>query len=378
MHISKMLYITIIIVMLATPGASKENVFYELSSNETASLSSFYQNDSNFPFYQLYVQSNKYNSEYPFYSYNLALKCHRAILKNSTDEMTSINGTNTVINYMFNKVKNDNDELQEELINLKTNDLSYSAMEWSSLAERELNESKYYFSNSQKYYNDSKFNDTLDALSKSDFANYKTRNLLKVAKNRNNSSLQVNNLQITTGEKRVASEWIQASMVQIEQLNNSNEVNNNLKLAQTSLNDSKKYYSNGNYYLAIMSAAEAKALVEFYLKDGVYTNNTLSKAEKQFMDTNKSLNAIIDDPNIDFPLVELNFEMEKIRLNEAKSKDAIDVIPLADSSIRYGLIAKEQAKGVLALKKVIDDSEKSTQNSGLKQMFFEFSRILNL
>lgn len=364
--------------MLATPGASKENVFYELSSNETASLSSFYQNDSNFPFYQLYVQSNKYNSEYPFYSYNLALKCHRAILKNSTDEMTSINGTNTVINYMFNKVKNDNDELQEELINLKTNDLSYSAMEWSSLAERELNESKYYFSNSQKYYNDSKFNDTLDALSKSDFANYKTRNLLKVAKNRNNSSLQVNNLQITTGEKRVASEWIQASMVQIEQLNNSNEVNNNLKLAQTSLNDSKKYYSNGNYYLAIMSAAEAKALVEFYLKDGVYTNNTLSKAEEQFMDTNKSLNAIIDDPNIDFPLVELNFEMEKIRLNEAKSKDAIDVIPLADSSIRYGLIAKEQAKGVLALKKVIDDSEKSTQNSGLKQMFFEFSRILNL
>lgn len=378
MHISKMLYITIIIVMLATPGASKENVFYELSSNETASLSSFYQNDSNFPFYQLYVQSNKYNSEYPFYSYNLALKCHRAILKNSTDEMTSINGTNTVINYMFNKVKNDNDELQEELINIKTNDLSYSAMEWSSLAERELNESKYYFSNSQKYYNDSKFNDTLDALSKSDFANYKTRNLLKVAKNRNNSSLQVNNLQITTGEKRVASEWIQASMVQIEQLNNSNEVNNNLKLAQTSLNDSKKYYSNGNYYLAIMSAAEAKALVEFYLKDGVYTNNTLSKAEEQFMDTNKSLNAIIDDPNIDFPLVELNFEMEKIRLNEAKSKDAIDVIPLADSSIRYGLIAKEQAKGVLALKKVIDDSEKSTQNSGLKQMFFEFSRILNL
>ena len=372
MHISRMLYVTIIITMLAAPAASEQNVFHELSSNEISSLSSFYQNNPNFSLYQLYVQSNECNLEYPFYSYNLALKCHRAILKNNTDKMTTINGTNTVINYMFNRTKNDNDELQEELTSLETNSLSYPGMEWASLAERDLNESKYYLSISQKYYNDSNFNDTLDALSKSDFAIYKTKSLLKVAKSRNNSSPQMNNLHITMAEKKVASEWIHAATVQVSQLNNSNEVNDTLKLAQSSLNDSNEYYSNKNYYLAIMSAAETKALVEFSLRDGTSTNNTLSKAEKQFIDTNESLNEIINDPNIDFPLVELNFEMAKIRLNEAKSKDAIDAIPLADASIRYLLIAEEQANGVLALKKTIDDSEKSTQSSDLKQMFFDF------
>ena len=69
--------------MLAAPAASEQNVFHELSSNEISNLSSFYQNNSDFPFYQLYIQSNEYNSEYPFYSYNLALKCHRAICSSS-------------------------------------------------------------------------------------------------------------------------------------------------------------------------------------------------------------------------------------------------------------------------------------------------------
>lgn len=363
--------------MFATPAASEQNIFHELSSNEISSLSSFYQNNSNFSFYQLYVQSKTCDSEYPFYSYNLALKCQRAILKNSTDKMAAINGTNTVVNYMFNRIKNDNNELQEELINLKTNDLSFSGMEWASLAERDFNESKYYLSVSQEFYNNSNFNNTLDALSKSNFAIYKTRNLLKAAKNRNNSSPQVNNLQITMGGKKVASEWIQAAIVQTSQLNNSNKGSDILELAQSSLNDSKEYYSDGNYYLAIMSAAETKALIEFGLEEETSADDTLSKAEKQFVDTNESLNAIINDSNIDFPLVELNFEIAKIRLNEAKSKDTIDAIPLEDASIRYALIAKEQANGVLALKKAIDDSEKSTQKSGLEQTFFSFSGFLN-
>jgi hypothetical protein len=363
--------------MLATPAASEQNIFNELSSNEISSLSSFYQNNSNFSLYQLYVQSKEYNPEYPFYSYNLALKCQRAILKNSTDKMVAINGTNTVISYMFDKIKNDNNELQEELINFKTNDLSFSGMEWASLAERDFNESKYYLSVSQEYYNNSDFNNTLDSLSKSNFAIYKTRNLLKVAKSKNNYSPKINNIQIIMEEKKVASEWIQTAIVQTSQLNNSNKRSDILELAQSSLNDSEEYYSDENYYLAIMSAAETKALIEFGLEEGTSANDTLSKAEKQLMATNESLNEIINDSNIDFPLVELNFETAKMRLNEAKNKDAIDAIPLEDASIRYSLIAKEQAKGVLALKKAIDDSEKSTEKSRLELTFFNFSGFFN-
>jgi hypothetical protein len=65
-------------------------------------------------------------------------------------------------------------------------------MEWISLADDELKKSETYFEASQNSYTEGNYNATLVYLTKADYLLYKTDNLLKIAKNRNNPSLREN------------------------------------------------------------------------------------------------------------------------------------------------------------------------------------------
>lgn len=364
MNINKLLYLLVITIMLIAPAASEENIFYDLSSKEISELSFYYQNNSTIPLHEFYAQSYEYNTEYPFYSYNLALKCRRLVMKMNMNDMISAHGTKIVIDDTFNKIENENNEIYEELLGLNENNLSFSGMEWFSLAERELEESRHYFSISQEYYDDENFNDTLETLTKSNFAIYKAENLLNVAKLKNNESSKINHIQITEGGEKTASKWIQITDEQISILSESGNRKDILISSENILETAKQHYSEERYYLAIMNAAEAKALADFGIdyKNVEDHEDAIRSAEKQMENINESLSILFSNPEIDAPIIVLHFETAKIRLEESKIKDSTSSIPLADTSIRNALIAKEQANAVLELKNTIEKIDISSQS----------------
>jgi hypothetical protein len=350
--------------MLIVPAASEENIFYDLSSKEISELSFYYQNNSTFPLNEFYAQSYEYNTEYPFYSYNLALKCRRIVMKMDMNDMASAHGTKIVIDDTFDEIESKNNEIVEQLAGLNENNLSFSGMEWLSLAENEFEESRHYFSISQENYDNENFNDTLETLTKSNFAVYKAENLLNVAKLKNNESSKINHIQRTEGGEKTASKWIQVADEQIKILSESGNRKDILASSENILETAKQHYSAERYYLATMNAAEAKALADFGInyKSVVDHEEAIRSAEKQMENTNASLSSLFGNPEIDAPIIVLHFESAKIRLEESRIKDSTSSIPLADMSIRNALIAKEQANAIVELKNTIEAIDTSSQS----------------
>lgn len=360
----KLLYLLVITIMFISPAASDENIFYDLSSKEISELSYYYQNNSTIPLHEFYVQSYEFNKKYPFYSYNLALKCRRLVMKMNMNDMISAHGTKIVIDDTFNEIENENNEIYKELSGLNEINLSFSGMEWFSLAEKELEESKHYFSISQEYYDNENFNDTLETLTKSNFATYKAKNLLNIAKIKDNEFSKINQIQITEGGEKTSSKLIQVADKQISILNETEKRKDILTSSENILETAKQHYSEKRYYLAIMSAAEAKALADFGIDctNVVDHKDAIRRAENQMENVNESLSILFSNSEIDAPIIVLHFETAKIRLEESKMKDSTSSIPLADISIRNALIAKEQANAVLELKNAIETTDISSQS----------------
>lgn len=351
--------------MLIVPAASEENVFYNLSSKEISELSFYYQNNSTLPLNEFYTQSYEYNTEYPFYTYSLALKCRRIVMKMDMNDMASIHGTKIVIDDTFDEIENKHNEIVEQLAGLNENNLSFSGMEWLSLAENEFEESRHYLSISQENYDNKNFNGTLETLTKSNFAIYKAENLLNIAKLKNNESSKINHIQRTEDGDKTASKWIQVADEQIKIFSDSGNRKDILTSSEKILETAKQHYSAERYYLATMNAAEAKALADFGInyKNVVDHEDAIRSAERQMENTNESLSILFSNPEIDAPILVLHFEMAKIRLEEAKIKDSTSSIPLADTSIRNSLIAKEQANAVVDLKNTIETIDISSQSA---------------
>lgn len=370
MNINKLLYLLVIANMLIVPAASEENVFYDLSSKEISELSFYYQNNSTFPLNEFYAQSYEYNTEYPFYSYNLALKCRRIVMRMDMNDMASAHGTKIVIDDTFDEIERKNNEIVEQLAGLNENNLSFSGMEWLSLAENEFEESRHYFSISQENYDNKNFNDTLKTLTKSNFAIYKAESLLNVAKLKNNESSKINYPQRTEGGEKAVSKWIQDADEQIAILSQSGKRKDIVASSEEALEIAKQQYSDENYYLSVMNAAEAKALADFGIdyEDFVDHENAILRAEKQMEKTNESLSVLFNNHEIDAPIAILHFETAKIRLEESNTKNSTSSIPLADISIRNSLIAKEQANAVLDLKDAIENTVESSQKSEYEQI----------
>ncbi|WP_129596310.1 hypothetical protein [Methanohalophilus profundi] len=364
MNIKKLLCLLVIVIISIIPAASEENIFYDLSSKEISELSFYYQNNSTFPLNEFYTQSSEYSSEYPFYSYNLALKCHRIIMKMDMYGMASDHGTKIVIDDTFDEIESKNNEIDEQLADLNENNLSFSGMEWLSLAENEIEESRHYFSISQEHYDNGNFNDTLETLIKSNFAIYKAENLLNVAKYKNNESSKINHIQRIEGGEEIASKWIQVADEQIKILSEAGNRKDILASSENILETAKQHYSAERYYLATMNAAEAKALADFGIdyKKVVGHKEAIRSAEKQMENTNASLSSLFGNPEIDAPIIVLHFESAKIRLKESRIKNSTSSIPLADISIRNALIAKEQANAIVELKNTIEAIDTSSQS----------------
>lgn len=336
--------------ILILPALAEQSIFNELSQNQLSELSVFYQNNSNATAFGTYNQSKELSIKYPFYSYDLALKCNEAFLQKNTTDLANAEGINATIENLTKIVISSLNQHQEEIFRLKQNSKSFASEEWLSLAERDLNDSNTFFDASQKSYSDGNYNATLIYLEKSNFALYKTGKLLRIAKNRNDSSVYgpKSNKEI----EKIVSNWTKDANDKILFLAGSEERKDILKLANDASNDSQRYYSNGNYYLSLMSAAEAYALAEFGLDHEKYTHSAeaLTKSEKQVEIANNSLTEIYKNYEVDMPLAELHLEMAKLRLADAKNTKEIYAIPLSDMAISEALIAEKQTNAVMDLK----------------------------
>lgn len=231
-------------------------------------------------------------------------------------------------------------------------------MEWISLIDNALKESENYFEASQNSYREENYNATLVYLTKSDFLLYKANNLLKVAKNRNNLSLRRNYSQMTKEGEKVAFSWINTADDKISLVENLKDIREDIiVIARDVLNESKQYYSEGNYYLSLMSAAEAKALAEFVLNYEKYEKyeKALVQAEKYVEGAKDSMKEIYEDTDIDAPIAELHLEMAKLHFEEAKNAKTMSAIPLADIAIQEAQTAEEQVKAVVDLKNAIEN-----------------------
>lgn len=347
-----------ILVMISTSTAfAEKNIFNELSQNELSELSAFYQNSSNAPGFDIYNQSKDLNLKYPFYSYELALKCSKAIQQENANDLANVKGVNATIDNLTKIVEDGLNEHREELFRLRQQSKSFASEEWLSLAQRDMNESKTFFDASRKSYSDGNYNTTLIYLTKSNFALYTTGKLLKIAKNRNGTSPKYKP-QSTKEREKIASNWMKDANNKISLLAVSEKRKDILKLANGAFNDSKRQYSNENYYLSLMSAAEAYALAEFGLDYEKYASSTevMIKSEGQVEAANNSLAEIYEKSDADIPLAELHLEMAKLRLEDAKNTKEINIIPLSDMAIGEALIAEKQIKAVMDLNNTIEDS----------------------
>jgi hypothetical protein len=238
-------------------------------------------------------------------------------------------------------------------------------MEWISLADDELKKTETYFEASQNSYTEGNYNATLVYLTKADYLLYKTDNLLRIAKNRNNLSLRENCSQMADEGERVAFNWMNSAsdkIVLAESLKDKRE--DILVIARDVLNKSQQYCSEGNYYFALMNAAEAKALAEFAIDYEKYENSeeALAQAEKCVEEAKNSMKGTYEDSDIDAPLAELYIELAELHLEEAKNVKTVSAIPFADISIQEALTAEEQLKVVLDLKNAIENPlEMSTE-----------------
>ena len=337
--------------------SAEQNVFFDLSAKELSELSTFYENESNI-LANIYNQAKECSAKYPFYSYTLSLKCRRAILQKNINDLADIKGVDVTISNLTKKIQERLERVQDEISKLQQNKTSFPCMEWISLIDNALKESENYFEASQNSYREENYNATLVYLTKSDFLLYKANNLLKVAKNRNNLSLRRNYSQMTKEGEKVAFSWINTADDKISLVENLKDIREDIiVIARDVLNESKQYYSEGNYYLSLMSAAEAKALAEFVLNYEKYEKyeKALVQAEKCVEGAKDSMKEIHEDTDIDAPIAELHLEMAELHFEEAKNAKTMSAIPLADIAIQEAQTAEEQVKAVVDLKNAIEN-----------------------
>jgi len=338
--------------------SAEQNVFFDLSAKELSELSTFYENESNILASNIYNQAKECSAKYPFYSYTLSLKCRRAILQKNINDLANIKGVDVTISNLTKKVQERLERVQDEISKLQQNKTSFPCMEWISLIDNALKESENYFEASQNSYREENYNVTLVYLTKSDFLLYKANNLLKVAKNRNNLSLRRNYSLMTKEGEKVAFSWINTADDKISLVENLKDIREDIiVIARDVLNESKQYYSEGNYYLSLMSAAEAKALTEFVLNYEKYEKyeKALVQAEKCVEGAKDSMKEIHEDTDIDAPIAELHLEMAELHFEEAKNAKTMSAIPLADIAIQEAQTAEEQIKAVVDLKNAIEN-----------------------
>jgi len=349
---------------IANGKFDSKTIYYSLLSLRLSKLSNIYEANASLPGYETYMEVlNGTYSNCFIYSWMLLIECERSIFTWNITTLTNTLGENETANITLNHIKEKLQTIEENLsVELKT----IACTEWLSLAKRNYDYGKLYFSWAKEAHRKGDFNTTFAFLTQTHIYLCKAEDELKVALERNK-------------EPALAHEKskIENAMEKIS-LNLINEVNNSLKnIANVErvdlVNHSKKvlttakwYYDNESYYFALMYAAEAKAALK-YAHFPVLANRSeaLKRAENFVKWAEKNLTKVYFDSNVDAPLAEYNFELAKLYLQDASSEEEdFAAILLADAASQTALIAAEQAKQALRIVVEVESLENVDEGEG--------------
>lgn len=346
----KAMLLLAIFTFCVIPASAMPGVYENLSNNEIDTLSHFYQNNTEFVY--VFNQSCEIQKDYPFFSYTLALKCHRQVIKKDILNQIQREGKEQTIKNLNESLRKEINDLGSEIYQLNNSERTFSANEWLSLSSDELSKSAQKLREAQEYLGRGNADNAVDSLVGSSFDLYKAKIYLNVAKEESYSQSKIDAEEFKTLEKGIAQKWISDAENKIQELKTAEVGEFNGGLPQDYLNISKKYYSEENYYLSTMHAASSIALVKIELSNETEITNQsviITKAKEELTVSKNSFENITATQGIDSPITELHLEMAGVYLEEADKNDSASVYPLAVDSIRNSIIAREQTRAVSEL-----------------------------
>lgn len=207
-----------------------------------------------------------------------------------------------------------------------------------------------------KQYKDDDSNVAIQLLINTQHSLNKANNLLVLANKRNSLNSTMIPQKITNVERNVSLSWIQLANDAIKSNNKKNNIEDN---SNTVIKKSQNYFDEGNYYLAIMNAVDAKVSNEQIPVTN--SSEAITLANKSINDAEIAMSAVYNNSYIDVPLAELKIELAKLHLQDAEKDGTIAASLLAYTSMQEAMIANEQINAVLELKDAIKNPSESTQ-----------------
>ena len=347
-------FLSLIITICSGSSIEEKTIYHELTELEYSELSNIYNNNGT-PGFETYSQALSSIDEYPMYSYTLFLKCRKLIIQNNTNNLVKNVGEENAVKMLMKVIEMNMSYITEERDNIKPKTIACA--EWFALAENDLNNAEQILTKIKEYENND-YNITINLLINLQYTIHKSKNLFIISKKRNNPNSTINSEIITSAERNIALKWIKLADDTIKSNSNGNNMTEN---SNNILKRSKNYYDTGNYYLAIMDAAEGKVSTEYIQ----ITNSidAIKLAKKSINDEKLEIAKAYHNSNIDAPLAELEIELAKLHLKDAEKDDTFGVTLLAYSSIQEALIANEQINAIMDLKNSIENPGESTPNS---------------
>jgi len=331
---------------------NESTIYHELVKMEQSELEIIYTNTT-LPGFENYSNAISLIDEYPMYSYTLLLKCKKLLAENNTDKLIIDIGEVKAEELLLLNIEKNMSIISEKKNNLKPNTIACN--EWLSLAESNLNMAEQSFVKAKEYKDDDS-NATIQLLINTQHSLHKANNLLVLANKRNSLNSTMIPQIISNVERNVSLNWIQLANDAIKSNNEKNNIEDNSNIV---LKKSQNYFDEGNYYLAIMDAVDAKVSNEHISVTN--SSEAITLANKSINDAEIAMSAVYNNSYIDVPLAELKIELAKLHLQDAEKDDTIAASLLAYTSMQEAKIANEQINAVLELKDAIENPSESTQ-----------------
>jgi hypothetical protein len=308
---------------------------------EQSDLEVIYLN-TNLPGFETYSNAMNLMNEYPMYSYTLFSECRKFLIENNTEKLVIDMGESEAEELLFANIEYNKSLISKKIVSIKPKTIASN--EWLSLAKLNFNMAEKSFEEASEYV-DTNCDNTILLLANSQYYLYKAENMIVLAEMRNNLNNSVDSNVILSTEKDVALRWINSAYNEID---GNNEV----------LDKSQAYYDEGNYYFALMLAADAKT--------SEYTTETkendIALAKQRINDTDLAISSLKNDSYIDAPIVELKIELAKLHLKSAEDENSIASSLLVHSSIQEAVVVNEQINALLDLKNSIETPHRSASD----------------
>ena len=357
------LVMALIIIILVTISVARvsgteaeDTPYHDLFQIEFSYFADIYSNVS-IPGFDIYKQAEENGTLYPLNSYNLLLNCYRTVLLYNVSEQIELVGNESATETLLATVQNNLSIVTSTVENIVPRTLA--SLEWLDLAKREITDAGEFLNQSQQYYDENNYNVAIVYLVSSDSSIHKANGFATLANLRNmENATFVDTSELLFVVENVAPRWIDRVESIINFYNNSGYVEQ-LQYPKLILNESKEFYTNGLYYISIMNAAYAQALVDYYIYEDLFSVNysqTISACRTYLNCSEITMDQIYSDPSIDAPFAESTIELAKLHLQDAENEETnTSAIALARLSIQESLIARQQALAVLDLKTAITE-----------------------